>query len=193
MSTCDHCALWLVRRETGYDGGEIVVTWFDPDGRGKCLGPLKGVLTEPEFGCNSFQDGGPLIETSRKGGHPWQHATPIPCPDCRKPGCGFVAPGECTAIGCPGTDKCLGLGSANDGADGRCVGTGTVLRYDDGFVGDNRTKKHPKESERVEPRSCQRCARPVETTWLHCPHCGQNLHEEGKTEVLNDVLTGGIT
>jgi hypothetical protein len=99
------------------------------------------IETPAEFGCAKFEQARHSseakvffevqVETERKDGAPWQHFTMIECPACSgHPGLGEA--GRC-----------------------KCAGTGKTRLYDDGYVGDEHTRKHPKELERppiaVEP------------------------------------------
>jgi hypothetical protein len=185
MGSCKDCATWFVRRETGYDNGETVIKWQDPQGRGRCRGPLNGVLVPPDFGCNAFASGGPIVERDEKPGEPWHYWSPVPCPDCRKLECGFEAPGMCVNAQCPGTNKCLGRGMNDTNSDFRCVGTGTVRYYDDGYIGDNRTCAHPKEAVKrddVQP-TCSSCKKDIDLSWMACPYCGNRLKEQSGGEL----------
>lgn len=68
---------------------------------------------------------------------------------------------------------------SGDSVDNRCCGTGTVLYYDDGYVGDNRTKKHPKEVVKKNdvPVVCFQCTKPIDQSWAVCPFCGTRLKD----------------
>jgi hypothetical protein len=166
---CSTCGFWLVLCQTEYSCGDVVVNWRPPDGHGKCTGPLKGALTIADFGCNKYKDGGPIHESANKDGAPWHHKKPGPCPDCKT--CAYP---ECGKADCPGPEKCLGTGC------GRCVCTGTVLYYDDGFVGENRTKMHPMEAKDGKRHdaptpSCWNCGKHIDPQWRACPYCGTRL------------------
>jgi hypothetical protein len=194
---CATCGFWLLRRETHYSGGEKIVNWQDPQGRGKCTSEtLRGTLTPPTFGCGEHKDGGPIVEVAQKQGEAWHYSVAIPCPDCRAPDCGFVSPGECENKHCPGTDKCLGRGHTESGVDGRCCGTGTVQLYDDGFIGENKRKLHPKEQELGKrphlPAVCERCNEKIDAKWRMCPFCGYDLKSEKKTIMVSDADAGVI-
>jgi hypothetical protein len=168
MPNCSDCAKWLLRCETRYEGGETITTWSSPAG-GKCTGPLNGAVVPATFGCFQHVEGGPLIEAVTHPGHAWEHKTPGPCPECKT--CSHP---ECTKPGCPGTEKCIGAGCA------RCCNTGTVLYYGDGYVGENRTKLHPKEREQGKRGDsptpiCGNCGKSIGIGWKICPYCETNL------------------
>ena len=156
--TCSTCSKWFVLRETKYANGETIVNWSAPEGTGQCR--VLNVDTPHHFECNQYTLGSPIIETTFKTGSPWHHAVHGPCPDC----------------------KGRGL-TADDKRDDRCCGTGIVLHYDDGYIGENRTKMHPKEKEfgkrHAEPTpTCLNCHKSIELTWLACPYCGTRLKAE---------------
>jgi len=158
LLTCSTCSKWFIRKETHYGNGEIVVNRAIAEGCGECK--VLNVVTNPAFECNQYQFGTPIIEVARKEGAPWHHAVHGPCPDCKGRGL---------------TD--------NEKRDDRCCGTGTVLYYDDGYIGENRTKMHPKEKEfgkrHAEPTpTCINCHKSIELTWLACPYCGTRLKQE---------------
>ena len=163
MSTCNECKNWTTRRVTDYGSGDRITNWAAPDGKGACS-ELK-IETDAEFGCNKFApfDGGAIATTSGtmpalnphwvrnwKNGAPWMHSQAGPCPDCR------------------------GKGS-DHGTCMRCVGTGKVRYYDDGFIGEERTRLHPKEKEQTEPLKCPKCKNVVDIRWVACPLCGHRL------------------
>src|SRR5215475_15982057 len=175
---CRSCKYWLIRDQKVYDNDEIIIKWKAPESQGKCT--ILKVLTEWDFGCKKHEEGGPLVTSEHKSGEPWQHSIKGPCPDCKEPQCGFP---ECTWQHCPGPDKCIGNPALREGHAGRCMGTGKVNYYDDGFIGENRTCKHPKEIERQKPvvPVCQRCTRTVALDWNMCPFCGQRLREINET------------
>ena len=163
---CDGCANWTVAKKTIYESGDEVETFRAPEGKGHC--EALGLDTDPDFGCAKFSEptephgGAGVTHISRKEGAPWQHWTMIPCPDCG------------------------GAGSSNDRPDDRCAGTGNVRLYDDGFIGDERTRKHPKEiaSPAARPK-CQGCGGDVDPAWVACPACGHCLIEPpAETEVV---------
>jgi RecJ-like exonuclease len=118
--TCANCAKWTTERKDVYEDGSEIVRQKCADGKGHC-GELQ-IGTPATFGCNAFAAGDVHVAITRKSGAPWQHFVMIPCPDCQ------------------------GRGS-NEGVDHRCAGTGKVRLYDDGHIGEERTRKHPKELE----------------------------------------------
>jgi hypothetical protein len=156
--TCSTCAKWFVRKETHYGNGEIIINRQIPEGCGECQ--VLNIATNPAFECNQYQYGTPIVEIAHKDGEPWQHARHGPCPDC------------------------MGKGlDANDRRDDRCCGTGIVLFYDDGYIGNNRTKRHPKEMEfgireDAPTPTCFNCHKSIELTWFACPYCGTRLKQE---------------
>lgn len=161
MAKCENCQHWTVRRVTLYGDMTLIENWKADDGKGAC--DSLGIETSHDFGCNRFIEGGhDHVETTLKDGHPWQHFRMIPCPDCAGKG---------------------------DGSRGhRCAGTGLVRLYDDGHVGDEQTRKHPKET--ALPSICPACASAVEPGWAHCPSCGAKLWKVAETEVVDDGAAG---
>ncbi len=117
---CGDCKNWITTEKTVYGDGTEIVRRQSRDGHGQCEA-LK-IETVAAFGCISFDQGDDHIQVERKSGAPWHHFVMIPCPNCNGRGSG-------------------------DGADHRCAGTGLVRKYDDGYIGDERTRKHPKEIE----------------------------------------------
>lgn len=159
---CEYCQHWIVRRETIYGNGDLIVNWSAPDGKGAC-GSL-GIETEAGFGCNRFmEDDFDHVETAQKEGAPWQNFTIIDCPEC---------------------------GGKGDGSRGhRCAGTGKVRLYDDGYICDEQTRVHPKEI--PGPSSCPQCSIPVDRSWMHCPACGERLFKPvAETEIISDAEAG---
>jgi len=160
LSTCSSCGKWLLRKETSYENGEVIVNWSDPEGRGECS--YLSTCTHPSFGCNQYMNGGPLIERASKPGEPWHHWVLGPCPECHGLGTG---------------------GTAGGYVDNRCCGTGLVQYYDDGYVGDNKTKCHPKEKALYGKKRdevelvCFNCQKPTDPSWLMCPYCATKLKE----------------
>jgi len=117
---CDGCANWITAVRTAYDDGSTVTNREAPEGAGDCR-HLR-ISTAPDFGCAAFAPGDDHVLVERKAGAPWQHFVMIDCPNCR------------------------GKGS-DGGACHRCAGTGKVRLYDDGHVGEEQTRMHPKERE----------------------------------------------
>lgn len=159
---CDSCVRWKTAEKTIYGDGSIVVNQQAPEGKGHCL--QLDIDTAPEFGCTSFAEGDAHEIVHRKEGAPWQHSHAGPCPDC------------------------TGNGNAGDGACHRCAGTGKVRHYDDGYVGEERTRLHPREREHAAKPKCAKCGREVDVDWKVCPTCGNKLDAETTTEVVEDPL-----
>jgi|SRR5882672_4712510 len=124
---CETCGHWVVRRKTVYGDGTEIVTWDAPASKGRC--EVLDIDTVAAFGCTSHEAGDHVVVT-RKDGAPWQHWRTGPCPDCG--GNGTITHG-------------VSGGSLNYSVCGRCVGTGSVRHHDDGHVGENRHRRHPKE------------------------------------------------
>lgn len=121
MSTCDHCACWVIKRVRVYEDKSEFKTFEAPAGKGHC--DVLDTQTAALFGCNKFTEatGFDHIVRSQVVGAPWQHFKMGACPNCNGKGC------------------------AHDGACSRCIGTGKVRFYDDGYVGEESTRRHPKE------------------------------------------------
>lgn len=116
--SCKECANWKRGSATVYEGSGAVVSNVRDKGRCSVL----GIETPEEFHCNHFEEGVlQQIENISKPGEPWQHWVMGPCPDCS------------------------GAGSGSGGACHRCAGTSKVRYYDDGWVGEEQTRKHPME------------------------------------------------
>ena len=157
---CSDCRLWLTMRVTDYEDGTRITNFKAPDSKGQCLS-LK-IDTDAEFGCNRFEAGAEHIEVmARKPGSPWHHSHYDTCPDCK------------------------GTGLIDDGACRRCARTGRVLFYDDGYVGEEQTRRHPNEAAIGPPPkpTCAGCARDIDPTWVACPHCGYKLAVDEPTHV----------
>lgn len=161
MSKCESCQHWTIKRVTTYGDRSIIDNWTAPSGKGHC--ESLGIETAHDFGCNRFiEDAGDHVAITIKPGAPWHHFKMIPCPDCAGKG---------------------------DGARGhRCAGTGLVRLYDDGYIGDEQTRLHPKE--KPVPATCISCGAPFDPNWKHCPACGQKRLEVAETEVVDDALAG---
>lgn len=114
---CSDCGHWTTERAVVYEDGSRIVNYTAPSGRGHC--DVLDLDTAPEFGCTSFVAGGHVRETSKTGAS-WHHFVMVRCPQC---------------AGNPGGGSC------------QCAGTGLVRLYDDGHLGDEKTRKHPKECE----------------------------------------------
>ena len=116
---CGDCKAWWRGGRTTYSDGTVLESERKPFCR------TLNMETDAEFGCAKFEQiGSPdeQLAIEQKDGTPWQNWTMVGCPDCQ------------------------GKGSA-DAACNRCAGTGNVRRYDDGFVGDEQTRRHPKEGD----------------------------------------------
>jgi len=177
---CKSCKHWLCKVESHYKDGdteEVLVRW-DGGQKGMCqFGPLKGKMTEPDFGCNRYEVGGPAANITYKEGASWTHKRQGPCPDCRSAECTFPT---CELLGnCRGMENCIAQRIANEGPGGRCVGTGKVFYYDDGFIGENKYKVHPKEKVKLPDKelACPNCCEEVAEKWSMCPFCGTRLKE----------------
>ena len=160
--TCDTCARWITAHRTIYDDGSEIGTFEAPAGKGNCQ--LLGIDTLPEFGCTSYDPGAEHIITSHKSGTPHEHFRMGPCPECRA------------------------AGNAGDSACHRCAGTGNVRYYDDGYIGEERTRLHPKEVEKAAKPKCLGCGREVEAAWVACPACGHKLDAARAAETVADPL-----
>lgn len=176
---CASCARWITARTTVYGDSSTVETFKASAGKGQC--EQLGVETAADFGCNAFQkitedvpavpigdasyeSVDPHVIINRKAGAPWTYWVMGPCPDCSN------------------------KGNANDGACHRCAGTGQVRYYEDGHVGEERTRLHPKEREQAAKPKCSACGREVERDWNACPTCGQKLDAAVAVENVTDPL-----
>lgn len=142
MTTCSTCKFWKVGIRNVFaseEKFELTAT----AGHGVCqTGPMTGHATPELFGCNNYQQGTDEdhIEVVIHNLEAWQIWTMIPCPDCQ-------------AVGNHGGTH-DSVSSCN-----RCAGTGNVRKYADGYVGDERTREHPKEKElRLEALKVKRLA-----------------------------------
>lgn len=163
---CDKCNHWTTQRKTAYDDGSEISTYDAPACSGHCS--ILTMETAADFGCKHFAAmvGVDHIALTKKSGSPWHHFVMVPCPECR------------------------GNGSTG-GACRRCAGTANVRKYDDGHVGEEQTRTHPKELElgRVEPPKCIQCSAVVDAQWIACPMCGNRLRPVAKTEQVDNVLS----
>ena len=143
-------------RKTVYGDGSEIVNWQLSVGRGRCH--VLGLETAPDFGCNKFEVGNAQVEIAIKPGAPWQYSRADTCPDCK------------------------GNPADHGGLRCRCAGTGLVRHYDDGYIGEEHTRLHPKEKESIEPLKCGNCSSHIEPNWKACPYCGNRL--EGVSEIV---------
>lgn len=166
---CASCGKWTIARQTHYDDGSVIDNYRAPDGLGHC--EELGIDTKPDFFCAMFSadyDFSHHIHVTNKAGAPWQYSRAVPCPEC--------------------TEKGLCSGSAC-----RCAGTGKVRLYDDGFLGEEHTRLHPKEKELLQGPKCVNCGRKIEIEWVACPMCGHKLeHAVKEPEVVSDALSMGF-
>lgn len=123
---CFNCGHWIICRKTVYsDGSEIITSPSSPDGKNECT--ALGIRTTPEFGCAAHSTGKDHVVVTHKDGTPWSNWEYRPCPDCG------------------------GRGSTPEiGMCYRCYGTSRVRFYDDGYIGEERTRLHPKEREALQ-------------------------------------------
>jgi len=158
---CADCANWTAERSTIYSDGTVIVNFTAVDG-GPCS--FLNINTAPDFGCSKFKEGVNRF-TKRKSGLPWQNWEMRPCPDC-------------SGVGNMGT-ACY-----------RCVGAGMVRFYDDGFIGDERTRMHPKEKEipAASVNRCVNCNSRMDDDWVACPRCGFKLEQPAEPTVVRGVL-----
>jgi|ERR1043166_3095243 DNA-directed RNA polymerase subunit RPC12/RpoP len=163
---CSDCKKWLKQKKNTYEDGSETTTFTSPADKGKCL--ELGIDTTPSFGCAAYEfSDWDHVERTQKRGAPWQHWAMIPCPDCR------------------------GNGSSGQACH-RCAGTGLVRKYDDGYIGEERTRTHPKEIElkvAAVPK-CKKCESPVEIDWVACPRCGHRLTPPAEMEVVESNQLG---
>jgi hypothetical protein len=120
---CNSCAHWVVKRARVYDDGTEQVDFVAETGKGHC--EQLAIVTAFNFGCNRYAGPSDMhIQLERIGGAPWQYWRMDKCPDC------------------------AGRGSGKQGgACGRCMGTGLVRFYADGYIGEEKTRQHPKQPE----------------------------------------------
>ena len=164
--TCETCAHWKIRAITRYGDGSFIETAKEANGQGRC--DVLGITVAADFGCNKYIEGDDHETSVSKSGAPWQNWVMIKCPDCGGGGDGIGSPGH------------------------RCAGTGLVRRYDDGYIGDEQTRLHPKEKELglVRPPTCPACTNTIDLNWKHCPHCGAKTLAPAEPEVINSLSVG---
>jgi len=124
MTHCAECKKWTTKHVVRYGDGSEIAVFEAPVARGMCSHLAQA--TSENFGCIFFEAGDShVVVVAEKKGAPWQHSHAGPCLDCK------------------------GAGSSPEAGAGcyRCVGTGKVRYYDDGYIGEERTRKHPMEVE----------------------------------------------
>jgi|SRR6516162_2406076 hypothetical protein len=175
MGNCCSCSRWKVARTRIYGNGESFDDWRAELGKGRCT--LLAVLTKESFGCNEYCEGAePVIIEHRPEQQPWHHCWAGTCPDCE----GKASWGVETSPGFMTTTVC-----------GRCCGTGKVRHYGDGYIGEEKTRRHPKQGPEHPP--CPKCSNPIrDYRWGNCPQCGHKLEPPAATEVIEDQSVGGI-
>jgi hypothetical protein len=127
--SCANCRFWkrgTLRRYANTERYESAET--EKGSPCRAAGPLLGFCTPGDFSCSNyrkFNTKDDQVEVVINAGEPWQVWRMVPCPDCS------------------------GNGSNDSPTPGchRCVGTGNVRAYDDGYVGEERTREHPRDRE----------------------------------------------
>jgi hypothetical protein len=166
MSNCSGCRFWLTARVTDYEDGTRIFNVKCEEGKGQC--ESLNIETEAGFYCNRFAKGNEHIEVmAKKTGSPWHHSHWITCPDCKGTGITGV-----------------------DSSCERCQRTGRCLLYDDGYVGEEKTRRHPNEAAIGPPPkpTCISCNHEIEASWKACPFCGQRTPVEGEIERVSELL-----
>ena len=161
---CSDCRLWLTMRVTDYEDGSRIIGLQSAEGHGQCQS--LNIDTVADFGCNRFEEGHDHIEVmATKPGSPWHHSHYDTCPDCN------------------------GTGLINDSGCRRCARTGRVLFYDDGYIGEEQTRRHPNEIQKGPPPKpkCDGCTQEIDPNWVACPYCGYRLDAE-KSIRVSEVL-----
>lgn len=154
---CANCRKWLTQRVTDYEDGTRIVNLQTAPGQGLC--EVLKHETSADFGCNRYAEGHEHVEImGTKAGSPWHHSEWGTCPDCS--GLGY---------GCR-----------------RCAGTGRVLYYDDGYIGEEQTRRHPNEAKIGPPPkpTCVGCGRDSDPSWVACPHCGVSTNQNKPTDPI---------
>lgn len=155
MSNCRNCRRWLCQRVTDYEDGSRIINYQADAGKGRC--DVLEIETGAHFGCNQFEAGNEHIEVmGRKTGSPWHHSRWGQCPDCK--GKGLLE----------GDVECR-----------RCARTGRVLHYDDGYIGEEQTRRHPNEAKIGPPPKphCFNCSAELDPGWKACPTCGEKVEQ----------------
>src|SRR5262245_59336094 len=120
---CNSCRHWVTKRARIYDDGTERVDFGAEPNCGHC--EQLAISTAFNFGCNRYD--GPCdvhVRIEHIAGAPWQRWHMDKCPDCAGRGSGLQG-----------------------GVCGRCSGTGRVRFYADGFIGEEKTRRHPKQPE----------------------------------------------
>lgn len=164
---CDGCKNWLCQQVTDYEDGTRLVNLQTPEGKGHC--DILGVDTDAEFYCSKWADGegyDHVEVVATKSGSPWHHSKWGKCPDCN-------------AVGWAGGGVCR-----------RCAGSGKVLFYDDGYVGEEQTRMHPNEKAKgpPPPPRCMGCDRQIEDVWVACPFCGTRTNKPEAPQQIAESL-----
>lgn len=160
---CSDCAQWITCEARIYEDGSEITDFQAPVGQGRC--EVLKITTGEAFGCTSHAPGNGHIKLTQRPGAPWQHSKAGPCPDC------------------------FGAGNDNDRGCKRCAGTGKVRHYEDGYIGEEQTRLHPKEREMAGAKpKCASCQREVEPSWKVCPSCAHKLDAASETEHVDTVL-----
>lgn len=119
---CSDCGNWITERISVYSDGSKIVNYTADEGKGCCS--ILNTVTTPDFGCLSFVEGDHRVITHKTGAL-WDYWVNGVCPECDGRGSHIDRNGHC----------------------GRCVGTGHVRYYEDGYIGEEKTRLHPKEKE----------------------------------------------
>lgn len=164
-NNCKDCRKWLCRRVTDYEDGSRIINHESPPGKGLC--DVLAIETGAHFGCNQFEAGTEHIEImGRKSGSPWHHSRRDTCPDCK-------------GIGIIGEEACR-----------RCARTGSVLYYDDGYIGEEQTRRHPNETINGPPPKphCFNCSAELAPGWKACPTCGEKVEKPSDPVRVDSIL-----
>ena len=158
---CANCRKWLTQRVTDYEDGTRIVNLSCAPGMGRC--EVLNIEVPADFGCNKFEEGFLHVEImGKKTGSPWHHSQWGKCPDCG--GVGY---------GCR-----------------RCAGTGRVLYYDDGHIGEEQHRRHPNEVVKGPPPAptCDSCQSQIDLKWVACPHCGWRIPKPEDPTRVSEIV-----
>lgn len=158
--SCNTCRKWVTQRVTDYEDGTRIVNFACSPGMGKC--EILQIETANDFSCSKWEEGHEHVEIiGNKSGSPWHHYQWGICPDCT--GVGWMCR--------------------------RCAGTGSVCYYDDGFIGENQTRKHPNEVTKGPPPAfqCIDCKGHLEPEWIACPKCGARTNKSERIVEITEV------